>query len=110
MSAPDIEVLKSLYAEGKTALEISEIVDLSEKSVIARLSNAGVYKKKVYLTKQGKTPIRKAEYVERIADALGKDVELFDSLEKANKQVLEMLLAALDAKHAGEEEFDAAPF
>jgi hypothetical protein len=54
-----------------------------------------VYKRQAYVNKQGNPPVKKEEYVERIANLLGKDVELLESLEKVNKNVLKMLEEAL---------------
>jgi hypothetical protein len=57
-----------------------------------------VYKKKVYLTKRGETPVKKAEYIERIAILLDKDLELLESLEKVNKGILELIATKLEDK------------
>jgi hypothetical protein len=54
-----------------------------------------VYKRKEYTNKQGEAPVKKEEYVERIAILLDTNVELLESLEKVNKNVLKMLEAAL---------------
>ena len=67
----------------------------SERSIIAKLSTLGVYKKKQYLTKRGEIPVRKSEYIEKIAVCLNTDVETLESLEKVNKNVLIMILAGL---------------
>jgi len=72
--------------------EIGETVP--ERSIIAKLSTLGVYKKKQYLTKRGEVPIRKSAYIEKIAQILECDVETLESLEKVNKNVL-ILLAGL---------------
>lgn len=83
--------------EGKTALEIAEALDVPERSVIAKLSSLGVYKKKTYLTKRGEVPIKKEEYIDRIGALLEVNVDLLESLEKVNKNVLAMLEKALQA-------------
>jgi uncharacterized protein (DUF2344 family) len=75
----------------KIALDL----ELPERSVRAKLASMGLYKRKEYVNKQGEKPVKKEEYVERIAKLLGKDVELLESLEKVNKNVLKMLEAAL---------------
>jgi hypothetical protein len=69
-----------------------------ERSIIAKLSSLGVYKKKQYLTKRGEIPIKKSEYVEKFAKILNVDVEILESMEKLNKSVLVMLLEKLDPK------------
>ncbi len=90
--------ITELYGLGRTAAEIGEIIDAPERSVISKLSSLGIYNKKQYLTKRGELPVRKAEYIEKIADILDEDVESLESLEKVTKSVLIMLLAALSSK------------
>jgi Zn-dependent peptidase ImmA (M78 family) len=80
---------------GATIPEIAAQFSIPERSVIAKLSSLGLYQRKEYVNKQGEKPIKKEEYVERIAKLLGKDVELLESLEKVNKNVLKMLEDAL---------------
>lgn len=72
----------------------SEVVPV--RSVIAKLSSLGVYKKKEYLTKRGEVPIKKEEYIERIAILLEVSSEILESLEKVNKSVLALLAAKLE--------------
>jgi hypothetical protein len=50
-----------------------------------------VYKKKEYLTKRGEIPIKKEEYIERIAKLLDVNAEILESLEKVNKSVLALI-------------------
>lgn len=66
-----------------------------DRSIIAKLSTLQMYQKKQYLTKRGEIPVRKAEYIEKIANKLGQDVETLESLEKVTKNVLIMLLGAI---------------
>lgn len=86
---------------GNTALEISQILTeelqepVQERSVIAKLSSIQVYKKKIYRTKRGEVPIKKEEYIEKLAVLLNVDVEQLESLEKVNKSVLAKLTEAL---------------
>ena len=70
-------------------LELGE--EVPERSVIAKLSSLGVYKKKEYLTKRGELPIKKEEYIERIAKLLDVSAEILESLEKVNKGVLALI-------------------
>lgn len=79
---------------GLLGAEAGEIVP--ERSVIAKLSSLGIYQKKQYLTKRGEIPVRKAEYIEKIAEILNVDVETLESMEKLNKNVLVLLLANLE--------------
>lgn len=69
----------------------TESENVPERSVIAKLSSLGVYKKKEYLTKRGEVPVKKEEYIERIAKLLDVNSEILESLEKVNKSVLALL-------------------
>lgn len=82
LSVPEIAVL--------LGAEVEEIVP--ERSIIAKLSSLGIYQKKQYLTKRGEIPVRKSEYIEKIAKILEVDVESLESMEKLNKSVLVLLL------------------
>lgn len=81
--------------EGKSVAEIANELDVPEKSIIAKLSSLGVYKKKIYLNKRGEPPVKKEEYIERIAGLLSVNAERLESLEKVNKSVLVLLEDAL---------------
>ena len=72
-----------------------EGVEVPERSIIAKLSSLGVYKKKEYLTKRGETPIKKEEYIERISVLLDVNQDMLESLEKVNKSVLALLTTKL---------------
>ncbi len=65
--------------------------DVPQRSVIAKLASLGVYKKKEYLTKRGEVPVKKEEYISRIAKLLDVNAEILESLEKVNKNVLALL-------------------
>lgn len=84
------------YLSGVSALEIAEQLEVPERSVIAKLSSLGVYKKKVYVNKLGEPPVKKEFYIQRLAELLDQNVELLESLEKVNKRVLVLLVDALD--------------
>ena len=94
------------YSQGISPKEIAESLTLSlntgevvpERSVIAKLSSLGVYKKKAYLTKRGLQPVKKSEYIEQIAELLEVNSEILESLEKVNKGVLALIEAALQPK------------
>ena len=97
----DNEATKKLltrYEEGATVAELATEFDVPERSIIAKLSSLGVYKRKEYLDKQGNPPMKKEEYIERIAGLLNTNIELLESLEKVNKSVLKMLEEALSIK------------
>jgi hypothetical protein len=79
------------YEAGATVLELAEQLQVPERSIIAKLSSLGVYQKKQYLNKRGEVPVKKSEHIERIAQLLNCNLELLESLEKVNKQVLLMI-------------------
>jgi len=79
------------YEAGATVLELAQQLEVPERSIIAKLSSLGVYQKKQYLNKRGEVPVKKSEHIERIAQLLNCNLELLESLEKVNKQVLLMI-------------------
>lgn len=83
------------YKAGVPVKELALQLGVPERSVIAKLSSLGVYERKRYVTKRGELPVKKEEYVERIASLLQVNVELLGSLEKVNKNVLKLLEEAL---------------
>ena len=80
------------YQAGISTEAIATAMGKSVRSIVAKLSREGVYKKKEYVTKQGTTPIKK----EALADELGKLANLseaeIDSLSKANKTALKKII------------------
>lgn len=88
--------LVELYNAGTVPKQIAEELAVPERSVIAKLSSLGVYHKKTYVNKRGEAPVKKEEYIEQIATLLEVNLELLESLEKANKSVLVMIAKALD--------------
>jgi len=103
----DKEITDKLVADyklGKTTTEIAALMTLQygepvpERSVIAKLASLGVYKKKEYLTKRGELPVKKEEYIERIAKLLAVNAEILESLEKVNKSVLALIERKLEQR------------
>ena len=79
------EVVESLHAEfGK-----------SVASIRSKLVREGVYVRKERKAKDGSAVISKADLVQQIADAMGEDAEVIESLEKATKVTLQKVLAAV---------------
>ena len=66
-----------------------------KRSIIAKLSQLGVYHRKPYLTKRGEVPCSKEELVVRLAELLGVELDRLESLEKCNKSVLMLLESSL---------------
>jgi hypothetical protein len=103
----DKEITEKLvveYKAGKTTAEIAAMMTLQhgepvpERSIIAKLASLGVYKKKEYLTKRGELPVKKEEYIERIARLLDVNAEILESLEKVNKSVLALIERKLEQR------------
>lgn len=98
-----VEKIIADYNSGITAkeiaLELSEEhnTDVPERSVIAKLSSLGVYKRKEYLNKRGTPPVKKEEYIQRIANLLDINIDLLESFEKVTKSALVMLDAKISA-------------
>jgi len=83
--------LQADYLAGVAVSALAEGLGVPERSVIAKLSSLGVYKKKEYLTKRGEVPVKKDEYIERIAKLLDVNSDMLESLEKVNKSVLALI-------------------
>lgn len=98
-----VEKLLDLYGTdgdpGLSTAQIAEVLGATERSVIAKLSHLGVYRKRPYLTKQGELPVKKSEYIIRIAKSLEVSEDSLESLEKVTKHVLKLLDDALSAKN-----------
>ena len=92
------EITQQLLADhhsGVSVQDLAEKFSVPERSVIAKLSSLGVYQRKSYVNKQGNPPEKKEVLIERIAQLLDVNLELLESLEKANKNVLLLLERAL---------------
>lgn len=87
--------LISSYKAGVPAKELAAQLGVPERSVIAKLASIGVYQKKEYLNKRGEPPIKKEEYIDRLAKLLNVSIDRLESLEKVNKSVLILLEQAL---------------
>jgi hypothetical protein len=83
------------YSAGITVESIAESMGKTVRSVVAKLSREGVYKKKEYVSKTGEKPVKKDAH----ADAIGAILQLsegeIDSLTKANKSALKTIFEAL---------------
>ena len=65
------------------------------KSIIGKLSREGVYRRQVYVTKQGGSPITKTEIVANIAIALEFEPDDLLGLDKTPKLILQKLEAKI---------------
>ena len=86
-------LLVAKYKDGTSVESLAEMFGKTTRSVVAKLSREGVYTAKSKST--GVVRVKKAELVDRIATLCGASPEAFDSLEKANHEVLEAILTNL---------------
>lgn len=84
--------LVTKYQAGVPVEKIAESMGKTTRSIVAKLSREGVYQAK---TKQTQPRVKKADLVDKLAQACGVPAENFESLEKANLEVLEALTAKL---------------
>ena len=81
------------YVAGESVEALAESLGKTTRSVVAKLSREGVYKAKTRAS--GVARVKKADLVDQLATACGVAPEVFESLEKANHDVLEALVAKL---------------
>jgi hypothetical protein len=81
------------YKAGATVEALAEMFGKTTRSVVAKLSREGVYQAKGKTS--GTTRVKKSELVDQIATLCNANPEAFDSLEKANHEVLEAILQNL---------------
>lgn len=77
------------YKAGMTVEAIAETLGKTTRSVVAKLSREGVYKTKA---KPTAPRVKKANLVDLLAYQCGVPAEQFESLEKANLEVLQALV------------------
>ena len=93
-----VEVMIAWYVAEPTRDTVDIIakeMNKSTKSVIGKLSREGVYKKTVYKTKTGETPITKKELVEELASYLDISYNSIAGLEKSPKADLNTLVSTV---------------
>ena len=79
------------YQAGILVERIATELKVPEKSIIAKLSSMGIYKKRQYLNKRGEVPVKKWQMIEELAQLLEVPSDQLESLEKVNKNVLVIL-------------------
>ena len=82
----------------ETVEYLAEKLGKTTKSIIGKLSREGVYKRAVYKSKSGESPITKLELVSNISENLGVEIESLVGLDKAPKATLKALEAATGAQ------------
>lgn len=83
------------YQSGVTVESIAESLGKTVRSVVAKLSREGVYKKKEYVSKTGEKPVKKDVHADAIGAILRLSEGEIDSLTKANKSALKAIFEAL---------------
>ena len=79
------------YQAGILVERIALELKVPEKSIIAKLSSMGIYRKRQYLNKRGEVPVKKWQMIEELAQLLEVPSDQLESLEKVNKNVLVIL-------------------
>lgn len=94
--------LKAAYEAAQTDAERKQVVesfsskfDLSKHSIIGKLSSLGIYQKPAPLTKAGEPIVAKQEYVNAIRIMLSAKADELESLEKASKRDLKIIMDRL---------------
>ena len=93
------EITKSLvaqFAAGVPVCDLASQFGTTERSIIAKLSSMGLYKKKAYVGKTGEPPVKKEFYVEKLAELLEIDIDLAESLGKVNKGILKRIIDKIE--------------
>jgi len=83
------------YSAGVAVEQIAEGMGKSVRSIVAKLSREGVYKKKEYVSKTGEKPVKKDTHADAIGAILNLSENDVDSLTKANKAALRAIFEAL---------------
>lgn len=102
--------LRALYSEAETDEARREVVEalsaefrVSKHSIVGKLSSMGIYKRPSRTNKAGEPIVSKLEYVKAIRIMLGALDHELDTLEKASKRdlqiVMERLIALSEAKN-----------
>lgn len=83
------------YTAGVAVEQIAEAMGKSTRSIVAKLSREGVYRKKEYVGKTGEKPVKKDVHADAIGAILGLSEPDTESLTKANKSALRAIFEAL---------------
>ena len=83
------------YQAGMSVETLAQNLGKSVRSVVAKLSREGVYKKKTYVSKTGEPVVKKDAHADAIGAILGLPENDIESLTKANKSALKAIFEAL---------------
>lgn len=96
-TAEQTVAIVTAYQQGETVEALAEQFQKSVRSIVAKLSREGVYKKKEYTTKNGEKVVKKDAHADAIGAILGLPENDIESLTKANKAALRAIFEALAA-------------
>lgn len=96
-TAEQTVAIVTAYQAGETVEALAEQFQKSVRSIVAKLSREGVYKKKEYVTKNGEKVVKKDAHADAIGAILGLPENDVESLTKANKAALRAIFEALAA-------------
>lgn len=96
-TAEQTVAIVTAYQQGETVEALAEQFQKSVRSIVAKLSREGVYKKKEYVTKNGEKVVKKDAHADAIGAILGLPENDIESLTKANKAALRAIFEALAA-------------
>lgn len=88
------------YQAGVTVEQMAQALGKSVRSIVAKLSREGVYRKKTYTTKTGEAVVKKDAWADYIGEALGLTEADTESLTKANKTALAKIADFIKAEKA----------
>ena len=76
----------------ETVEQFAEKFGKSVRSIVAKLSREGIYKKKEYVSKTGEKPVKKEAMADEFQQIFGLTESEADSITKANKTALKKIL------------------
>ena len=89
------EKIKTDYLAGVSVETIAQNLGKTVRSITAKLSKEGVYKRKEYVSKTGEKPVKKDAHADAISAVLNMTEGEIESLTKANKTALVKIFTAL---------------
>lgn len=90
--------LTEKYTAGKSVDELAQELGKSSAAIRGKLVSLGIYQKAEARTVGGASQVRKGHLVRDIAKRMGVELSKVESLEKARKEDLELLLTHLSAE------------
>ena len=89
-----VELVEAYKADASetTVQTYAEKFGKSVRSIVAKLSREGVYKRKEYVSKTGEKPVKKEEMADEFQQIFGLTESEADSITKANKTALKKIL------------------